>query len=57
MLGMQVVAQGIENPAQLEALRRMGCELGQGRQLSSPLEAARATELMGLGYWAMAPSI
>ena len=29
-LGMQVVAQGIETAAQLDALCRMGCELGQG---------------------------
>ena len=29
-LGVQVVAQGIETPEQLDALCRMGCELGQG---------------------------
>jgi EAL domain-containing protein (putative c-di-GMP-specific phosphodiesterase class I) len=25
-----MLAEGIETPAQLERLRRMGCELGQG---------------------------
>ncbi len=47
-LGMQVVAQGIETAAQLDALCRMGCELGQGPLLSYALDPARATELMEL---------
>jgi diguanylate cyclase (GGDEF)-like protein/PAS domain S-box-containing protein len=29
-LGITMLAEGIETPAQLERLRRMGCELGQG---------------------------
>lgn len=41
-LGVQIIAQGIETADQLEALRRLGCQLGQGRLLSSPLEPARA---------------
>ncbi|MGA9670335.1 MAG: EAL domain-containing protein [Terracidiphilus sp.] len=41
-LGMQVVAQGIETSAQLEALRRIGCEMGQGDLLCGTLEAAQA---------------
>jgi EAL domain-containing protein (putative c-di-GMP-specific phosphodiesterase class I) len=53
-LGMQVVAQGIETPEQLEALNRMGCELGQGHLFSYALEPARATMLVGLGRWALA---
>jgi Amt family ammonium transporter len=48
-LGMQVVAQGIETAAQVEALCRMGCELGQGPLLSYALDPARAAMLMGLG--------
>src|SRR5208282_4990815 len=47
-LGMQVVAQEIETAAQLDALCRMGCELGQGPLLSYALDPARATELMEL---------
>jgi diguanylate cyclase (GGDEF)-like protein/PAS domain S-box-containing protein len=53
-MGMQVVAQGIETQQQLEALKRMGCELGQGHFFSYALEPARASKLAGLGRWAMA---
>jgi EAL domain-containing protein (putative c-di-GMP-specific phosphodiesterase class I) len=53
-LGMRVVAQGIETPEQLEALKRMGCELGQGHLFSYALEPARATKLAGQGRWALA---
>ena len=53
-LGVQVVAQGIETNEQLEALCRMGCEFGQGHLLSYALEPARATQLAGRGYWAIA---
>jgi Amt family ammonium transporter len=44
-LGVQVVAQGIETPEHLQALGRMGCELGQGPLLSPPLEQERALRL------------
>ncbi len=54
-LGMQVIAQGIETAAQVDALCRMGCELGQGPLLSYALDPARAAKLMGLGYWAVVP--
>jgi len=48
-LGMQVVAQGIETAAQLDALCRMGCELGQGPLLAYALEPDRATKLIVQG--------
>ncbi len=48
-LGMQVVAQGIETAAQLDALCRMGCELGQGPLLAYALEPDRATKLIEQG--------
>ena len=35
-LGVAVMAQGIETGEQLDALRRLGCEIGQGRFLSAP---------------------
>lgn len=52
-LGVQVVADGIENPAQLETLRQLGCELGQGRYLSEALDADRATQLAQQGIWSI----
>jgi diguanylate cyclase (GGDEF)-like protein/PAS domain S-box-containing protein len=39
-LGKAVVAEGIETRGQFEALREMGCRLGQGYLLSRPLPAA-----------------
>lgn len=54
-LGMQVVAQGIETAAQLDALCRMGCELGEGPLLSHALEPARASQLMGAAYRRLHP--
>ncbi len=38
-LGLRVTAEGIETCAQLAALRRIGCEDGQGFLLGSPLAA------------------
>ena len=37
-LGVGVVAEGIEEPGQLAALRDMGCRLGQGFLFSRPLD-------------------
>jgi diguanylate cyclase (GGDEF)-like protein len=48
-LGVQVVAQGIETQQQLDALVRMGCELGQGPILGLALDAAQAQKLAGQG--------
>jgi len=38
-LGLEVVAEGIESAGQLEVLRELGCDLGQGFYLSPPLTA------------------
>jgi EAL domain-containing protein (putative c-di-GMP-specific phosphodiesterase class I) len=38
-LGVRVIANGIESPGQLAALRDMGCEFGQGFLFSIPLPA------------------
>ncbi|MDZ7801120.1 MAG: EAL domain-containing protein [Trueperaceae bacterium] len=38
-LGLTVVAEGIEREAQLEVLRRLGCDEGQGYLFSRPLPA------------------
>jgi diguanylate cyclase (GGDEF)-like protein len=39
VLGLRAVAEGIEDPRQIEVLRRLGCELGQGYALYRPLSA------------------
>jgi diguanylate cyclase (GGDEF)-like protein/PAS domain S-box-containing protein len=36
-LGLEVTAEGIEHPAQVDQLRALGCEYGQGFLLSVPL--------------------
>lgn len=38
-LGLQVVAEGIEDCATLDALRQMGCDYAQGYFISKPIEA------------------
>jgi EAL domain-containing protein (putative c-di-GMP-specific phosphodiesterase class I) len=38
-LGLEVVAEGIERPDQLWALRELGCELGQGYLIGRPMNA------------------
>jgi diguanylate cyclase (GGDEF)-like protein/PAS domain S-box-containing protein len=38
-LGIDIVAEGIERPGQLDALRAMGCRLGQGYLLARPMAA------------------
>ena len=44
-LGIEVVAEGIERPEQLELLRAMGCGLGQGYLVARPM-AARGIEAL-----------
>ena len=48
-LSLRVVAEGIEKPDQLDELRRMGCELGQGYLFAKPLEAAEVARLLRRG--------
>ena len=38
-LGLTIVAEGIEEPGQLERLRALGCELGQGYLFARPSDA------------------
>jgi diguanylate cyclase (GGDEF)-like protein/PAS domain S-box-containing protein len=44
-LKLKVIAEGIESAKQLEHLRQMGCELGQGFLFSPPVEADAAEQL------------
>jgi len=45
-LGMEVVAEGIETVIQLDQLKALNCEQGQGYYFSSPVDAESATELI-----------
>ncbi len=45
-LGVTTVAEGLENRAQYDALRRIGCNIGQGFLISKPVPAEQATELL-----------
>jgi len=48
-LGLSVVAEGIENEAQLEQLKALGCTVGQGYLFSRPVEASLATAIVARG--------
>jgi diguanylate cyclase (GGDEF)-like protein len=48
-LGMQVVAEGIEQPRQLAELREMGCGYGQGYLLARPMGASSVESLFKAG--------
>jgi EAL domain-containing protein (putative c-di-GMP-specific phosphodiesterase class I) len=48
-LGMSTVAEGIEEPVQLVALREMGCDYAQGYLLSRPVPAPEAGRLLTEG--------
>src|SRR5208282_3818549 len=45
-LKLKVIAEGIETTKQLESLRALGCDLGQGYLFSQPVEARAAGELL-----------
>ncbi|HWL35162.1 MAG TPA: EAL domain-containing protein [Frankiaceae bacterium] len=48
-LGLDTVAEGIEEPGQLDALRAMGCVLGQGFLYARPLPAGELAALLARG--------
>jgi EAL domain-containing protein (putative c-di-GMP-specific phosphodiesterase class I) len=43
---MDTIAEGIETPAQLEKLRSLGCEYGQGYLFAKPLPSEEAETLL-----------
>jgi EAL domain-containing protein (putative c-di-GMP-specific phosphodiesterase class I) len=45
-LGLPVIAEGVETPAQLRRLRSLGCEFGQGHLFSPALCAADTAALL-----------
>ncbi|KUO15609.1 hypothetical protein AQJ91_40575 [Streptomyces dysideae] len=52
-LGLQVVAEGIENPAQRDLLAGMGCRFGQGYLFARPMtveDSERVLRREGTGF-------
>lgn len=45
-LGLEVIAEGVETPLHLQALRDLGCDHGQGFYFSRPLDPASLEELL-----------
>ena len=48
-LGMDLVAEGIEESEQAARIRSLGCTLGQGYAYGKPMEASAATQLLERG--------
>lgn len=47
-MGVTSVAEGIERPGQITALRQFGCDIGQGFLLSHPLEVDMIRQRFGV---------
>jgi diguanylate cyclase len=45
-LGIGVIAEGIETPAQLNTLKSLACKHGQGYYFAEPLDSVKALELL-----------
>jgi diguanylate cyclase (GGDEF)-like protein/PAS domain S-box-containing protein len=50
-LGMDVVAEGVETPAQADQLIALGCEYGQGFHYSKAVDGVAAGRLIGAQPW------
>lgn len=50
-LGMKVIAQGVEQQTQMEALRAAGCDMVQGYLFAPAVEPAMATDMLTRGIW------
>jgi diguanylate cyclase (GGDEF)-like protein/PAS domain S-box-containing protein len=51
MLDVRMLAEGIESREQLDALLKLGCDLGQGHLFSAPVSAEKAQSLLENGRW------
>jgi PAS domain S-box-containing protein/diguanylate cyclase (GGDEF)-like protein len=56
-LGLDVVAEGVETPAQLGALRGLGCGFAQGFLLARPMRLTDLTELLCDGAGVLWPGL
>ncbi|MER6034633.1 EAL domain-containing protein [Streptomyces sp. NPDC001835] len=50
-LGLQSVAEGVDLPEQVTALRAMGCTHGQGSAFAGPLDEYRLRRALGSGHY------
>ncbi|ARP72483.1 phosphodiesterase [Streptomyces sp. MUSC 125] len=50
-LGLQSVAEGVDLPEQVAALRAMGCTHGQGAAFAGPLDEYRLRRALGSGHY------
>jgi EAL domain-containing protein (putative c-di-GMP-specific phosphodiesterase class I) len=46
VVGLRVIAEGVETVGQLRRLKEMGCEFVQGNYIAEPLTPAAASELL-----------
>jgi len=53
-LDMTLLAEGIETQAQLQRLRRLRCEIGQGYLFSPPVPPTKVADMLGKRHWAAA---
>ena len=49
-LSLDVIAEGVENEAQLSELQRLGCDYAQGHLFSRALSAEKVSGLLGEGF-------
>ncbi|HET6764860.1 MAG TPA: EAL domain-containing protein [Longimicrobiaceae bacterium] len=50
-LGLAVIAEGVETPEQLEAVRDMGCDYAQGFLISHPVGAHHIRDILRAGHY------
>jgi len=48
-LGLETVAEGVEQPDELDLLRTMGCRLGQGYHFARPMSAEELEQYLAGG--------
>ena len=49
LVGLKVVAEGVENDYELRQLRKLGCDQAQGYYFSKPLPSREMSAKLGLG--------
>ena len=54
ILGMEVVAEGVEIEEQETLLREMGCDMAQGYHFAKPLPPEAASEFLNSTYLSVA---